>query len=144
MGGVGRWHMAPGWVGADLSCREGWPGGAVGMAAHHSPSTHTTVFSLLLPLTALSLNVRLPPLSLSLPSCVSAICLALPGSLSYRQFHPISVSKSHHPLASVTQTYCLPSGVLTSACLFPPGFPLEPYCSNHRSQQFGVNLVKSI
>ena len=83
-------------------------------------------------------------LSLSLPSCVSAICLALPGSLSYRQFHPISVSKSHHPLASVTQTYCLPSGVLTSACLFPPGFPLEPYCSNHRSQQFGVNLVKSI
>lgn len=62
--------MAPGWVGADLSCREGWPGGAVGMAAHHSPSTHTTVFSLLLPLTALSLNVRLPPLSLSLSLAV--------------------------------------------------------------------------
>lgn len=69
--------MAPGWVGADSSCREGWSGGAVGMAAHHSPSTHTIVFSLLLSLTALSLYVRLPPLSLSLSL---AVYQHLPGS----------------------------------------------------------------
>lgn len=70
------------------------------MAAHHSPSTHTIVFSLLLSLTSLSLYVGPSSLYFCLPSCVSASAW-----LSLGLCHPISVSKSHPPLASVTQTY---------------------------------------
>lgn len=83
-------------------------------------------------------------LFISLSLAGIGICLFLPGSLSYRQFCSISVSQSHPPLASVTQTYCLSLGVLTSACLSSPRLPPEQYFSNHRSQHFEINLVKSI